>query len=525
MKVRAPRWLSVTAVILGSIAAGFFVSTYAPLVWDDPALHGHSQWLVWKFGLIDEAPMPSDNGKWTGPLWALVLGVATELIFPWLKDPYLVRHALTWALWPLTLIATYLLLQKCGIKKSTAFLAVAFLFGIIRFGGHALVSPRDFTHAAGFLLVTLALFVLLKNQKALARPGYLLLLGAISVIPFLLRPPDVLHVIILLFVLGEIAFGSKLQTQKKWRMPLIAIIGAAAFTIVISPVLWEQGFASLFHPFQIFSRFPVVIGQRAFGMAFRSDAVPLWYPFAVIPLISHPVVFLLTIPGLTAFLLLRSPEGGKKAKKGTLEITLKQWTLAIIVLSFAAILILRPHLYDEERHILFLYPLLFLAAALGFDRLRDHLKIGLALVIIAVSLISYGSWGRYAYAYKSPLIGSRNPDRFMGEYRAACLPEAVDALQGRVSANVPVVIFEHGPRSNAYIQEQRRSTSLIARTPHVEMHRFLEASLRRPYAALVHHGLNRFPEVVKDIEAGRAELLWKNTMPPGDIACVIALYR
>ena len=208
-----------------------------------------------------------------------------------------------------------------------------------------------------------------------------------------------------------------------------------------------------------------------------------------------------------------------------LEITLKQWIAQIILFSWVAILVLRPHLYDEERHLLFLYPPLFVAAALGFDRMRERFKVAMGIVIIAISLFSYASWGRYAYAYKSPLIGSRAADRFMGDYRSACVPEAVDALQGRVGADIPIVIYEHGPLENAAIQEHRRTTSLVARTPG-QLHQFLsDPPTKKPYAVLIHQSVNRFPDVMTDINAGRAELLWKNMMPLGDIACAIALYR
>lgn len=520
--IHIPRWLLVLLLIVGSIALGFFFSRDAALVWDDPPLHGHSQWLLWKFHLIDSAPMPTDNGKWTGPLWALILGIGTELVFPWLKDPYLVRHALSWALLPLTLVATYLILLKAGIKRSTAFLAVAFLIGIIRYGGHALEAPRDFPHAAGFLLVTIGLFILFQRQTKITGRLLPVVLGAVSVIPFLLRSPNGLHFALLLAFLGSIGISVGGKPPRRIVPVLLALLGGLGVVFLLSPVLWEQGFTDPLHPLKLFARFPHQDVLPIFGVDFTPQTQPWWFPFAWILIMTHPAVLLASIPGLYFFIRSPSPEGATKKK---MIVTLKEWLLTVTLMTWGTTLALHPHVYSEDRHLLFLYPPLFLMAALGFDRLKDRWKFALAAAVIILSAFSYARWGRYAYIYKSPLIGNTHADHFLGDHRAMCLPEAVDALQGRVPADVPVWIHT-GPRENATAQERRRQESRIAGLQNFVPHIFAGSEPRKtPYAVIGYNTSGRVEAIQADIEAGNATLLWKSMMAPGDTACIIAMYH
>ena len=116
-------------------------------------------------------------------------------------------------------------------------------------------------------------------------------------------------------------------------------------------------------------------------------------------------------------------------------------------------ILLHPTIYDEERHLLFLYPPVLVIAALGLDDLGERLKYGLAVLAVASACSSYAHWGRYAYVYKSSLIGDRHAERFMGDYWGACIPLAVGALADRVPVGAPVVV--PGPLDPALIQYAR----------------------------------------------------------------------
>ena len=129
--------------------------------------------------------------KWYGPLWSLFLGLMSEVELKFLHDPTWVQHAFNFALFPVGLYATERLLERAGVRRSTAILAVALLFGAIRLGGHALVNVNDFPMAMLSLLVMLYLWTKLREVDARARAAgrlsrpTLVWLGMVAAVPFL----------------------------------------------------------------------------------------------------------------------------------------------------------------------------------------------------------------------------------------------------------------------------------------------------------------------------------------------------
>jgi hypothetical protein len=172
--------------------------------------------------------------------------------------------------------------------------------------------------------------------------------------------------------------------------------------------------------------------------------------------------------------------------------------------------------YDDERHLLFLYPPLLVLAALGLDAVGERLKLLLTAAIVAASLVSYAAWGRYSYVYQSPLVSG--PERFTGDYWGLCVPLAVRALGGRVPPGADVLI--DGPEDVAVVESERLAPSGFG------PYRFRsDGEFKPPFAAI---STNRFgqhlPQVLRDVAAKRAQVLWEAEMPPGEPACVLVEY-
>ena len=184
-------------------------------------------------------------------------------------------------------------------------------------------------------------------------------------------------------------------------------------------------------------------------------------------------------------------------------------------------IVLHPTIYDEERHLLFLYPPLLVLAALGLDELGERLKYGLVVLVVASACSSYAHWGRYSYVYKSSLIGDRHAERFMGDYWAACVPLAIDALAGRVPAGAPVVV--PGPLDPALIQYARRRAGPRA-LPGFGPYQIVRQPVSWPAYIIMNNRSGRHEPVLRAIADGRARELWRTTMPPGDPACLLIVY-
>ena len=532
--------LTALLVVLGAIALGFALTAGGVATWDSLANFDRSRWLLHAYGLPSSrtANGLDETMKWYGPLWALLLGLASEVELEFVHDPTWVQHAFNFALFPVGLYATERLLERAGVRRSTAILAAALLFGAIRLGGHALLNVNDFPMAMLSLLVMLYLWTKLREVDVAvraARPfprATLVWLGMVAIVPFLIRPPVALQLVTLVAFLA--LYGGTALRGARWgrRGELLAIPLAAAvvFTIAVWPALWEHGrTVPLRQGLLTFTRFGWRDTIRYFGRSTMSNALPRWYPFIWLPVMLSPATFLVFLWGLGRGALRRSlapqsfllPTGGRGTPGGTLDLSLRRWLAIHAALLWLGVIVLHPTIYDEERHLLFLYPPLLVLAALGLDDLGERLKYGLVVLVVAGACSSYLHWGRYSYVYKSSLIGDRHAERFMGDYWGACVPLAIDALPGRVPAGATV--FVPGPVDPALIQYARRRAGPHAR-PGFGPYRIARESAGRPAFVVLNNRSGRLEPVLRAIAEGRARELWRTTMPPGDPACLLIAY-
>ncbi|HEY4395981.1 MAG TPA: hypothetical protein VGP64_18080, partial [Polyangia bacterium] len=238
-------------VVVGSLALGFVVTAPGMATWDSLPHLDRSRWLVHMFGLPSSwrSDRLAETLKWYGPLWALFLGLASEVVLPFVRDPLWVEQSFNFALWPAGLYAVARLLTRAGVCRSTAFLAVALLFGAVRLGGHALVNVNDFPMAMLSMLVMLYLWVALRERERTARAAgrfswpTLAWLGIVAMVPSLIRPPVVLQPLTLaLFLAFYAAFGLRgAPPARRIALPLVPVGAGALFAVAVWPSLWEHG--------------------------------------------------------------------------------------------------------------------------------------------------------------------------------------------------------------------------------------------------------------------------------------------
>jgi hypothetical protein len=527
------------AVALASLGLGFVLTHAGVATWDSLPHLQRSRWLLQQYGLRagGGGGGPPFMLRWYGALWALLLGVMSEIVFGFLRDPTWVEHAVNFALFPAGLALTFRLLARAGVDRSTALLAVAMLFGMIRLGGHALLNVNDFPFAMSYLLVTLYGWVALRDG-ARAAGGYrwtvLARVGIACAIPTLIRPPVAVHLVTLAaFLIVQAAWGrAAAPVRRRLALVLVPLGAAALFIWALSPAIWGGGGAGWRGwgaAVVKFASFPWKGGVRFFGHGAAAASEPRWYALVWLPVILNPVVFLALLAGLLAPL-----RGGAQptqsfvldTRRGPFDLSLRRWLALHAAAAWAGVMLIHPVLYDEERHILFLYPPLLVLAALGLDRLSARKKQIVAALAIGVSLVSYARWGRYSYVYESPLIGRAQPDRFTGDYWGACVPLAVTALGDVAPPGADV--FVRGPYDAAAVQYQRlREGRLTARPGFGPYHLVAAPPLRGRYFAVAYNrsdpGSGRPDNQVEldAVRAGQARLLWRAPMPGSQSACVI----
>jgi hypothetical protein len=525
--------LAPILVVTVSIALGFALTARGVATWDSLPHMDRSRWLVHMLGLPSSRPSNRliEMLKWYGPLWALFLGLLSELVFPFLRDPLWVQQAFNFALFPAGLYGVHRMLIRAGETPSTSGLAVALLFGAIRLGGHALVNVNDFPMAMLSLLVTLYLWNKLRELDPIARTlgrvprGTLAMIGVVAMVPFLVRPPVLVEPV--LTAAFFVAYGrTTLRDARRTDRALLIVIPlvtGAIFGVVIWPSLWERArVLPLRTAIWGFTRFDWAGNVRYFGHTALSTHLPRLYPFIWLPVMMSPVTFIVFVLGGLRLMVRRDltphsltlPTTG-----GALRLTLRRWLALHAALLWLGVLIVRPTLYDEERHVLFLYPPLLVLAALGLADLSEGFKRVLTVLVIGTSLISYAGWGRYAYVYKSPLIGDRGADRFMGDYWGVCVPAAVAALQGRVLPGAEVVV--PAPYDAAFAEYQRLRESRFLARAGFGPYRLVNRPSEQSSYFILYNRMGFNDRALQDVREGRATLVWQTSMPPGDPACVI----
>ncbi len=521
--------LCMTFVV--SFVAGAFFNRNGIVVWDDIDRMESSQLVLATYGLL-HGPVFVQYYPY---LWELVLGIGMYFLFPFLHDPILVRHALTFALFPTMLLGSGLMLVRGGVRKSTAFLAIACIFGIIRLGGHAAINVKDVPAALVYMFSAISIWVLAQSACTSRRKTpQLVLIGALSVLPFALRPPLALYPIVTGALLLVLAMQSKRTSLgAQWSFVVVPAIAGAATLMLTYPTTWQMfrgDIGILADVGATFGKYFVILDTRMFGMTFPSNAIPWWYSLAWIPVISHPLVLVSCGLGLLSLAFVPQQIGHSweiQCAGRTFRCSLTRWLWVVASCTFLGIIFAHPNLYDEERHILFAFGPLFLLGALGLDWLSNRAKIILGLCIVAVSIAAYTHWGQYSYVYKNPLIGNIHADRFMNDYWGVCFAKGMRELAHTVPQGMTVALTEPSFIPSALIQDRRLRESLVGRLPGYGTYTWVwDAPEQRPYAILDFNRFGKASARIQKIEStGIGRVLWTERMPPGDLACTLTLFE
>ena len=510
--MRAGHILKTAFVIVLCLAAGFALTAYGPAAWDDMYHYCYSQWLVYQFGLGGAAGACPTEMTMYAPLWELILGIMTTFPFAWLDDPFWVRHGFTCALGLAGLCAIYAMLRRAGISRAGSMFVLAGIFGLIRIGGHALFNTKDFPGAVAYLLTGVAGWILMQETRKRGFPSsWLALLGALAALPFLVRSPLLLYLPLFCAALLYYAYRDRAGIARTTLALLIPVTVCILLIVTISPAFWHWGLGQVSRIAE-FRSMPTWDGAvRAFGMSWDSRNLPWWYPFLWIPLSTHPIGLIAAASGVACGVIRR---WRRLSVSG-----LTQWMWIVTFATWLSFLVIHPKVYDEDRHILFLFPPLFLVCFLELETwLRDRWKDAFAGLLLLASFGAYWSWGTYAYIYRNPLIAPQEPDAFLGDYWGTCMSKAAVEFEHRIPRGS--TIYAQTPV--AQIMSMRLGQSILFRRSAYTGYRFVyEPPADGGYIAVTYNRLG----IDRDIIAAADMILWQNVTPNGERACTISVIR
>lgn len=527
------QWPVFLLILFGGVLLGCMFTRSGFIDWDEPFRYQQSLWQLGQMNFDTDAVFHGYSSIWFESL----LGLVTEILFPFVRDPHWIRTSINFAFFPLTLYLIVVLLRSLRVRVSTALLASALLFGYIRFGGHALMNVKDFQYAAVFVLASIALFLcFVRLQQAIQvhRPllRWLVLIACIDVLPFLTRQPDLSHwIVATLVLLGISLFSEKLTLVQRLQVLVIPTLLSYAMLAAFYPDFRGNPLIAWVELVDWSSQFPMHRRLHFLGRDYWSTSLPWWYSFPWLMVGTHAVVFFLVVIGLVSQLVFAirscSERFVLRVFRYGIPISLQVWLWLFVVIAWTGILAFSPVIYDQERHILFLYPIVIVFGALGLDFLPDRSKFILTTVVVFAGTMAYAQWGRYSYDYLSPPFFSTHADGFWNDGRRLCLGPSIRALRTKMASGSTIAINHWVVSAGVpQIYQDRLRESLFFRDPTFPQYHFVGwKPAERPFVAIVN---NLEPwdqeEVLQDIKAGKATLLGKEMLPSGVAACITAYY-
>lgn len=207
-------------------------------------------------------------------------------------------------------------------------------------------------------------------------------------------------------VLGPLAgflIALELFRRLRWKsLPVLIVYGVTAIvvTLITWPYLWQNTINRFFEVFFHMAENPVGVGVLFQGTVYDSKQLPAGYlPWLMLVTLTIPAV-LTGIAGVIIFLV-------NLWKRTTLVET---WIMvAWFLIPFGYVLALRPPMYDNYRHFLFIIPAFFFFCAESIDRLSRLREVWIkaiaALVILIPGIVGIVRNHPYEYSYYNELAG------------------------------------------------------------------------------------------------------------------------
>jgi hypothetical protein len=303
------------------------------------------------------------------------------------------RHLVTFLLFFFTIVCFYRIALKHFKTWKLPFLGSVMFMLTPRLFAHGFYNPKDIPALFFFTLCALTMVRMLETKSTARIVMHALTTGLlISVRIFGLLMP----VLTLLFLW----MGPRKRQSDAVTHSLMYAVGVALFLFLCWPYLWT-------HPLGLFTSFfsstTRMGGGFYFGHNFSAAGVP-WHYLPVWMAITIPVMYsLLFVIGLGMLLLrcIRRPNCLLKDQQ------VMGMALLWFLLPVSALLTGRIGIFDEWRHLLFLYPAFLLIALEGFRLLCAALKKWHWIIcgLLGLQMLMTGIWmirnHPFEYAYFS----------------------------------------------------------------------------------------------------------------------------
>lgn len=364
-------------------------------------------------------------------------------------DPFTVRHIMLSLMGVLIIVGAGLTGRLVGGNWRVALLALLFTLFSPRIFGDSMNNPKDITFAAGYILT---ICFLIKFLQELPRPTWqttLLLIAGVGIGLGSRAPGLALVAYIPMLVAAEIVlrkglrqelFGDKTFLKNVALKTTTATLGGYLLGIAFWPFALANPLRNPLEAMQKLTNFPISIKTLFEGTKIYSTTLP-WHYVPKYMLVSTPLFFLV---GLLAFVLVL-PFARRYFNQRHL-----------LMVAFVALFPLiygiskNSAFYNGWRHTTFIYPVLVVLAAVGFEYLLQRLQSTGQKVLIAViaALMVLPLWFMvknhpYQYTYYNEIAGGVKGafGQYETDYFGASTREVADWMKKNLDLKSDTVLI------------------------------------------------------------------------------------
>lgn len=356
-----------------------------------------------------------DKLRYYGGFFELTTGVINDLLgnedeFSW---SYInVRHIFNALLGVLCIMFAGLLAVEFLGWRAALFTAIILALSP-NFFGHSLMNPKDIPFAFGYLMTV---YFLVRFIRTLPEVNWKIVAGLVAAIAITLniRAGGLLLIVYTVFFsLAFYFFQAYIKKDKRFadNKKLAKVVAALGLVSVagyfLGIIFWPFGLSNpltaTFEALELLTNYEVNIRQLFDGVQIMSEELP-WYYLPKYLVITNPFILHL---GLMLFLVLLI----KYFKQ--LDWQLLAFLLFVTLFPVFYILYKNSNVYNGWRHILFVYPLLVVFAASGWELLLRTLNVkwgayavgGAIALLLLMPAVWMASNHPYYYTYFNQLAG------------------------------------------------------------------------------------------------------------------------
>ncbi len=446
--------LAVVLAFAAYLACGVAIHGDYGLSWDE----GISRQLGKRTYEFVAARASGQNVSWAGlsagvvaeygPFFETVLYAGERALgIDDIADSFRWRHLATFVAFWLGSLAFYALVRMRTDDRLLALTATAIFVMTPRLFAHSFYNSKDSVLAAVFAAATFTMLRFVRNRSmpnAFAHAFVCAVAVGIRVAGFLL--PAVTVVALGLQLMAERRDGA--SRRGSFTAAGIHAVAFAAFVMLFWPSMWD-------HPVEVLTRAfsSAVAPKQALQSAANHSTLYLGSFVEVTALPWHylPVWIAISVPPLTLALFATG------LAAGTRDLLARSWlewdniqTIVFLLLFFvpvAGVIVLRPALYDDWRHLYFVYPGFAAIAATGLYAVK---RIAPAVAhAVGLLAIAHGAWvlvhlHPYQNVYFNVLAGSDVEGRFELDYWGLSYREGLEyVLAADPREKIPVAASDN----------------------------------------------------------------------------------